>query len=38
LEDINTDIPQLFVDESNILVADFTEKEVERRQLCYGTK
>jgi hypothetical protein len=29
LEDINSDIPQLSANESNILVADFTEKEVE---------
>jgi hypothetical protein len=29
LEDINSDIPQLSVDESNIMVANFTEKEVE---------
>jgi hypothetical protein len=29
LEDISSDIPQLSADESNILVADFTEKEVE---------
>jgi hypothetical protein len=29
LENINSDIPQLCVDESNILLADFTEKEVE---------
>jgi hypothetical protein len=29
LEDINSDIPKLSIDESNILIADFTEKEVE---------
>jgi hypothetical protein len=29
LEDINSDIPQLSVDESNILVVDFAEKVVE---------